>query len=494
MKQLLTLDEIVSKIGGYGNYQFLTNIILTIALGFEVMSNYSIVLVTKTPYWKCSLAHPACNSTDHYSIDNNSNCHLPRSAWNFVGGTESIIATYELVCDRRWISFFPIAIFQLGTSLGSVGFGYISDNYGRRKAAIIGFTIYTVVSVISGFSRYVSLFLVCRFIAGACLVAMSPNFVVLMSEIVPLKHRSKMTASIYCSLPVFLGILGLTGYYVKNWRILVISTSVPAFLSALSMFYVPESLEWLLVHSKVHQANTQIQKIAKWNKCFVTNDLKLTGESCEKKPIKTSFFFLFSTREMTKRITIMMLVWLCTVIAYWGLAFVSQDISSHSIYLNFFLVCALAEIPALITLFFFIDRFGHKKPFFVNSTLCLISCVCLVFIPNTPYWKNLRLALGFLGRCLAGILYRILYPWNVSLFPASIRAQSFAATFCTCRVGLILFPLLVQYTRHVHNSISFAIIAVLLLFQLFAVFALPEKVVKSEESEQKPIKLADQKL
>merc|ERR1719383_120098 len=74
-----------------------------------------------------------CNSGWEYDIENYHS---------------TVVSDFDWVCDQSWVPSLSQAIFFMGAIPGTLGFGYISDNYGRIPATIAA----NLLAMISGFA------------------------------------------------------------------------------------------------------------------------------------------------------------------------------------------------------------------------------------------------------------------------------------------------------------------------------------------------------
>ena len=80
-----------------------------------------------------------------FASTNTRKCHILRGDWKYVEDRYfSFEIQYDLPCDEKWLIPLVSSIFYLGMGVGSIVLGWISDNYGRKKAIVpsIGFSLF----------------------------------------------------------------------------------------------------------------------------------------------------------------------------------------------------------------------------------------------------------------------------------------------------------------------------------------------------------------
>ncbi|KAK3752716.1 hypothetical protein QZH41_018689, partial [Actinostola sp. cb2023] len=135
---------------------------------------------------------------------------------------------WNLICDRTHLKAMTQAVYMAGLLVGSIGFGVMSDKFGRRISIFLSIFLLAACGVASALADCLSLFALFRFAAGAacggCLVARYVYCV----ELVATKHRT--AAGFICNIFVSFGfdLLALMAYLIRDWRHLMLAVSLPA--------------------------------------------------------------------------------------------------------------------------------------------------------------------------------------------------------------------------------------------------------------------------
>lgn len=154
----------------------------------------------------------------------------------------------------------------VGAFIGAVTLSRLADRLGRRRAFFLTLGVYSLFSVLAGFSVNVEMLIICRFVAGIGIGAELPLCDAYLSDLLPARVRGRMIAWAYtlgfCGVPVagFLAraitphtILGLAG-----WRWMFILGGLGALLCWLMRRGLPESPRWLESMGRHHEADAVV--------------------------------------------------------------------------------------------------------------------------------------------------------------------------------------------------------------------------------------------
>lgn len=138
----------------------------------------------------------------------------------------------------------------LGLAIGAMTFGPIADRFGRKKVLILSVMIFALGTTFSAFVSNLLELELLRFITGLGLGAAMPNAVTLMSEYSPKQKRSMIVNTMFCGFPLGAALGGFIAAYLiphYGWRsTLLFGGIIPLVLSLLMIFYLPESVRFLI--------------------------------------------------------------------------------------------------------------------------------------------------------------------------------------------------------------------------------------------------------
>ena len=77
-----------------------------------------------------------------------------------------ILFQFDWVCTDSWKPAFTQSIFYVGAIVGTLGFGWVSDHYGRYTSFIASNCIVLVSGIATPFAFSFESFLIARFVMG----------------------------------------------------------------------------------------------------------------------------------------------------------------------------------------------------------------------------------------------------------------------------------------------------------------------------------------
>jgi MFS transporter, putative metabolite:H+ symporter len=163
---------------------------------------------------------------------------------------------------------FLIAAGYLGQIVGAIGFGFVSERFGRKAAFIASSLLFGLLSLVAAFAWSMASLLVLRLIQGLGLGAEVPVATAMFNEFVRARARGKIVL-IYESLFIW-GILvaSLTGGLLlavfppqDAWRYLFAIGAVPALTAIWAFFRLPESPRHLVHQGDLATASAIVERM-----------------------------------------------------------------------------------------------------------------------------------------------------------------------------------------------------------------------------------------
>ncbi|XP_055531924.1 synaptic vesicle glycoprotein 2C-like [Wyeomyia smithii] len=406
--------------------------------------------------------------------------------------------------SKGWLN----SIIFIGMMVGAYVWGSVADSLGRKKVLIVISVMNALCIVASSFSQTYEVFMVFRFLNGAALGGSGPVIWSYFAEFQPKAKRGSMLSFMaafwtignllvaglaWLIIPTSIGIYTPT-FTFNSWRIFLMVCSIPSFIVAALLLYLPESPKFLISQGKTDKAMAIFRGI------YVTNtgkspdlypvkeiliDEKLRNELEEvKKPIKNKYKrMLYNIMDNSKQLFVSPILKFTTIsitinftfhIGYYGLMmwfpelfnrfdeylrahpdvesasvcqvtdYVVQEgshsdtgVCSASIPSTVFmesLITVAAALPANIIAVLGMDKLGRKF-FLVFSTMAAGFCsASMYFVTNKT--QNLAVSAVFSGVISMG---------NASLdclitevFPTNLRATGVAISMVAARLGGII--------------------------------------------------------
>uniref|UniRef100_A0A183FQU4 MFS domain-containing protein n=1 Tax=Heligmosomoides polygyrus TaxID=6339 RepID=A0A183FQU4_HELPZ len=364
------------------------------------------------------------------------------------------IQGWEMYGDRSWIKATVQSLYYIGQMTGSLFCGIMGDKIGRKRVFYLAIVIQTVCGSLLTVAPTWWLFAFLKAGTGFAQPGIFGVAVVLGMELVGAKYR-RLGAVVAGAFYAF-GEMILAGmaYVLTDYRILHAAIAVPSlvFLAVLSASsalsncsaaqclptsrVVPESARWLVTKERYEEADVILNKAARFNRTYVPEkwweQLQQTQYS---KYQSFGVIDLVRTPKMRIRTLVCFFLWPVNTMMYYGLT-MKSDLGGGNLYVNF-AVSALMEIPALLVVYFLIDRIGRRQ--LVTCGL-LTAGVCLVFNwiigDDVPfYWGMLEM---MITKGAVTVSYTAMYTYTSELFPTVIRNTAVGCCSTIARVGAIM--------------------------------------------------------
>ncbi|MCM3163508.1 aromatic acid/H+ symport family MFS transporter [Metabacillus litoralis] len=331
----------------------------------------------------------------------------------------------------------------VGAAVGALSFGFMADKIGRKKVIIICTILFSVGSILSGFSNSIYTFGFFRFIAGLGLGGVMPNVVALTTEYSPRKNRAIMVAAIFSGMQVG-GILaaGMTMWLLGEvgWRVLYFIGGAPLVIVPFLLKSLPESANSLVKNNKIDELKRILHKL---NPTFnLTNNVTFDGNDEEK---KSSIKSLFSENRTLSTIFIWV-VFFMNMYMIFGLGTWLPQLMINAGFglgsgLLFLLTLNLGALFGSNIAGVIADRIGYR-PTLVGLYLIAFLSISLLSMTTNFYAVIILVALagiGFYGGQNVGNAY-------VSLFyPPSMRSTGMGFAFGLGRLGAIFGPVIAGF-------------------------------------------------
>ncbi|MFD1715333.1 MFS transporter [Amnibacterium flavum] len=162
------------------------------------------------------------------------------------------------------------AIYVAGACLGALGFGYLTDRFGRKKLFIATLGLYLLATVATAFAPNPLFFFVCRFLTGAGIGGEYAAINSAIDELIPARRRGVVDLAINGSywLGTAAGALLTVVLLDTNlfpadlgWRLAFGLGAVLGLLIFIVRRTVPESPRWSVIHGRDEDAEKTVSDI-----------------------------------------------------------------------------------------------------------------------------------------------------------------------------------------------------------------------------------------
>ncbi|MDR6939200.1 MFS transporter [Arcanobacterium hippocoleae] len=381
-----------------------------------------------------------------------------------------------------------VAISFLGTAVGLIVFGDLSDRIGRKRVFAFNLWIFIVTALLAGAITQVWMLWVLRFLIGVAVGMDLSTSAAYLAEIAPKARRGRVTGSLLNIMMVagalFAILLAMFLYWAvpQNhhdwiWRGMFVFAAVPAAIVLFLRKRLPESPRWLLQNGQTERAWVIIRALgiedemrqAKPRKSNREYRKLFHGEARRRVLVCTAFFMLNSTAG--------------PVVSFLGPVIFQEAGVPASANLT---VSLLANLVAFIALFigaYFIDRVNRRNLGMVTALILTLAAAALGLFGALT---NVVLFAAFIVWSFTtyfgpGMLALV---WSVEAYPTELRGFGAGLTQSMARVMSAIVSFLVPILVAEYGYYAIAPFAIVYLLMFILVLMNPWLASTAESLEE----------
>lgn len=332
----------------------------------------------------------------------------------------------------------------IGTAVGAVIFGMLSDRIGRKKIILLTTFLFSFFTFLAGFANGPVLFTLFRIIAGIGLGGVMPNVIALATEFAPKRIRTATVSFIFCGYSIGAMIAALVSRSiipVAGWEQVYLLGGLPLIIIPFLMKYIPDSIDFLVENGKENKARKIISKIDP----EIGETVEITFEKPERRDGGFPVIKLFE--EKRARSTIMF--WISCFSAFlliysmntWLprlLMEVGYDLKSS---LTFTAFMQLGAIMGSLIFGPLVDRIGFRK---VLIPLFFCGAIALTLIGFTTSTVLMFTLIAVVGASSIG-LQNLSNAFVSQYYPSTMRSTALGSTMAFGRIGGIIAPTVIGF-------------------------------------------------
>ncbi len=366
-------------------------------------------------------------------------------AWTFVAMEILLISFVLFTIQGQWhfdeFTFGVLASATLvGSFIGSLILGRISDNHGRRVVFQFSVLWYSVFTALTAASWNVESLFALRFLAGLGLGGMLVVDPAMLSEFLPPQSRGRFLVFLDFFWPIgFLLALGLSFYFLvilgNAWRLLFIAAAFPAFIAFVFRLMVPESPYYLARKGRMKESSSVLSKVT--GRRIKPADIKPEAVG-ERMPMSSLF-----RGKLRRSSWVTIAVWIALNFSYYGLFLwlptvlpANRGFDPGNVYVNL-IYSAIAQFPGYLTSMFLVEKWGRRST--LAAFLILGGLSGFIFATATSYAAFIA-GLFFVSFFNLGA-WGAVYPYTAELFPTQLRATGFGMAEGVGKITAILAPI-----------------------------------------------------
>ena len=345
----------------------------------------------------------------------------------------------------------------LASGIGGVGFGFVADRIGRKRALMLSIITYSVCSFASGLSTSILMLAVFRFILGLGMGGEWNTGATLVAETWPTELRAKAMSIVQGSWAVGYALAAVVAGFVlrfSNWRVVFFVGILPALVTLWIQKDVSESEMW-----KNHRGVSQTSKAP-----------------------AAPFKLIFHAPYTKSTLALLFLNFFC-LFAWWGLFTwippylslpVEQGGRGFGIMQTTTLLLVLnlaGMLPGYLTFGWAADFLGRRKAFAAYTLIA--ACLVPVYAIARHPWALLvaGTVLAFFGSGYfsgSGLI-------GSEIFPTSLRARALGFTYNGARAMSSVAPFVIGRVGQTKGlSWAFSLCAGAFLLAALCATQLPE--------------------
>ncbi|XP_075972387.1 solute carrier family 22 member 3-like [Anticarsia gemmatalis] len=368
-------------------------------------------------------------------------CPCDDPDWDKSVFTQTMQTKYGIVCDQAWLVSFSQSMLYVGTLIGALLFGFLSDLFGRLSMFTLSCFWLGITGCLVIVMPTVTTYTVMRCLEGVGVGGAIVIGFVLLIEFCGTKHREMVTALYH--IPINIGHISLAGmsYLMRDCDVLQLGLSLPVFLCVVIWFLVYESPKWLMDRGNIPKAAKVMQKISKFNKNNSCDTIEEEmNEFCTARDAtaqtKVHFFQIFRHRKLSRNLLCMSFIYFVTGMGYYGVA---QYIGTMSgdIHLNVAISGTLL-IPGTLSTAFLLRLMSRRRFLMLTNFFSGVFMLAVIFIPAD--YPIVRMVMASIGCCFFFMSFVIVFLYSVELFPTSVRNSVLGFLSVLSRLGQIIAP------------------------------------------------------
>ncbi|KAG1668047.1 Organic cation transporter 1 [Nymphon striatum] len=357
----------------------------------------------------------------------------------------TIIDSFNVVCDQSYLASISSSMYLVGMMIGLPIFGQISDKFGRKKAILIGMTLWTLVSLSIAFSNSIVMFTVLRLLLGATdLGGATATYV--MCNFLPESPRWLVS--------------------VENYEG---ALSALKTISKINKEPLSRSDDEILQELKSINVNNKSYLSIFCVICFQQINADSTNVFREKTK-QYNFLDLFKTPKMRRNTLSFYYIWAVVSLLFYALTLNMKSLGGN-LFLDMTIAGGLDTIGYFVTVLLLV-KIGRKYP-----TMCALFLAGTCFLVSIPIPTNLewlKTGISLVGRACISVSFSIVYLYTAEVHPTVVRNIGVSTSSTCARLSSTLAPFSKELTKMTNPNVTKGIFGALAITAGLVTLLLPE--------------------
>jgi putative MFS transporter len=373
-----------------------------------------------------------------------------------------------------------VAAFFAGLFVGTIGFGFVADRYGRRSIFTFSLLWYTVCSVIMATQSTANGINLWRFLAGVGIGVELVTIDTYITELVPKHLRGRafvVNQAIQFSVIPVVALLSLllvprTPFGVDGWRWVVLIGAAGAVVVWFLRRGLPESPRWLAQHGQLDAADQAMRGIEMAVEAEYGQRLPLPGPAAA--PIIRGSFLEIWQKPYLSRTIMLILFNIFQTVGFYGFAnwvptFLIKQGITVTTSLQYTFVIAIAAPFGPLLCFWLADKVERKW--------LLVSAAGGVAVSGLAFSQ---MASG-VGLTVFGVFLTLsnnamsfaFHSYQTELYPTRIRALAVGFVYSWSRLSVVFMAFVIAFTLQNYGVFGvFSLIAGSMVIVMLSIGAL----------------------
>ncbi|KAG8148443.1 MFS transporter [Burkholderia catarinensis] len=350
-----------------------------------------------------------------------------------VDGADLMFLSYSLSSLKRDFGLTDVQAGSLGSltlagmALGGLFGGWAADRFGRVRTIVWTVLVFSIGTMLLGFTRNYGEFAAARFVSSLGLGAQYVVCNTLMAEYVPTSRRTTVLGALQAGWSVgYVVATVLAGWILPayGWRWLFYIAVFPVVLAVLMRRAVPEPAAWLAARAAhaTHGGNAAAPRDATWRTLF--------AQRADRR-----MFALWS-------LTAGLLQFGYYGVNNWLPTYLEKELNlKFSAMTGFMVGTYVAMILGKIVAGWLADRFGRRIVFCAGALGAAAFLPAIVLGGNASNVAWLLIAFGF----IYGVPYGVNATYMTESFETKIRGTAVAGAYNLGRAGAAVAPMVIGY-------------------------------------------------
>jgi MFS transporter, putative metabolite:H+ symporter len=337
---------------------------------------------------------------------------------------------------------------QVGMLVGSIVFGILCDQYGRRTIFQVTVGIFAAFSGLCAAAQSLMQLAALRLAAGLGIGGFVPVDTSVLAEFMPTRHRGRMLALIALFYPVGGLLAAACASLVMptlGWRGLFLIGVIPALMIFLVRWLVPETPRYLLQVGKLPEAEKSVQWISSGRVSLPKKAHSQVHESAVQSQQKKLSVLELLSKEYRARTIMLWGLWFAWSFTYFGLIMwlptllvKYRDVPQTEVF-YYMMGFMLSGIIGRIFVVIFVDRVG-RVPILVLYGTC--AGILLFLFGQQTGLTNLMIY-GYITAFFHDGGLSAMGAYTPELYPTRARATGYGWAAGVGRAASILAPMVV---------------------------------------------------